>query len=111
MIQKNPGYFPGIHPHVSDLIGIGLHRPRVRPARVIGGNTPGLLAVFFSVVRPPLFGLWRGPITPPDPAMVRMDRKDLNSEHKNTIGGTKATSVPHAEESGTTYVTEGTSIA
>ena len=34
--------------------------------------------LFFSVVRPPLFGLGRGLITPPGPAMVRMNRKDLN---------------------------------
>ena len=34
---------------------------------------------FFSGVSPPLFGLERGPITPPGPAMVLTDRKDLNS--------------------------------
>ena len=28
------------------------------------------------------FGLGRGPITPPDPAMVLMDRRDLNSKTK-----------------------------
>ena len=33
---------------------------------------------FVSVVRPLLFGFGRGPITPAGPAMVRMDRKDLN---------------------------------
>ena len=45
----------------------------------------GLLAAFFSVSRPPkeplsppLFGLGRGPITPPGPAMVLLDRKDIN---------------------------------
>ena len=43
--------------------------------------TPGRLAAFFSVVRPPLFRLGRGPITPPGPAMVLMDRKDLNKKN------------------------------
>ena len=39
------------------------------------------LASFFSpVVRPPYFGLGKGPITPPGPAIVRMDRKYLNSK-------------------------------
>ena len=37
---------------------------------------------FFLVVRPPLFGIGRGPITPPGPAMVVIDRKDLNSKTK-----------------------------
>ena len=36
---------------------------------------------FFQVVRPPLFGLGRSPITPPGPAMALMDRKDLNPKH------------------------------
>ena len=44
--------------------------------------TPGLLAAFLLVVRPPLFALGRGPITPPSPAMVIMDQKDLNSKKK-----------------------------
>ena len=44
------------------------------------------LASFLPVVRPPSFGLGRGPITPPGPAMVRTDRKDLNSNKtKNKI--------------------------
>ena len=30
------------------------------------------------MVRPPLFGLGMGPINPPGPVMVRMDRKDPN---------------------------------
>ena len=42
----------------------------------------GLFLAFwllFLVVRPPLFGLGKGPITPPPgPAMVVLDRKDLN---------------------------------
>ena len=43
---------------------------------------------FFLVVRPPLFGLGRGPITPPGTAMFLMDRKDLNSKtNKQTILG------------------------
>ena len=41
-----------------------------------------LLAIFSPVVRPPSFGLGRGPTTPPDPAMVRTSRKDLNSKRK-----------------------------
>ena len=32
---------------------------------------------------PTYFGLGRGPITPPGPAMVRTDRKDLNSNKTN----------------------------
>ena len=35
------------------------------------------VGLFFSVVRPSLFGLGRGLITSPGPAMVLMDRKDL----------------------------------
>ena len=35
-------------------------------------------ATFSRVVPPPLFCLGRGPITPPGPAMVLTDRKDLN---------------------------------
>ena len=57
-----------------------------------GSNTLGLLAAFFSVVRPPLFGLGRGPITPPGPAMVLMDQKDLNSKNKQTNKGSSQTS-------------------
>ena len=34
--------------------------------------------LFFLVVRSPLFGLGRGAIIPPGPAMVVIDRKDLN---------------------------------
>ena len=47
----------------------------------ITAHYPGLLAAFL-VVRPPLFGLGRGPITPLGPAMVVIDRKDLNSKTK-----------------------------
>ena len=43
--------------------------------------TLGLLAAFFSVFRPPLFGLGMGLITLPGPAMVLMDRKDLNKKN------------------------------
>ena len=50
-------------------------------------NIPGLLAAFFLVVRPPLFGLGRSPITPPGPAMVVIDRKDLNSRNKKKLLG------------------------
>ena len=43
--------------------------------------TPGLLAVFFfSWFAHPWFGLGRVPITPPGPAMVFVDRKDLNKK-------------------------------
>ena len=42
------------------------------------------LASFSPVVRPPWFGLGRGPTTPPDPAMVRTDQKDLNSNKTKT---------------------------
>ena len=50
----------------------------------IAGNTCcriifGLFGYFVFGGSPTLFGLGRGPTTPPDPAMVRMDRKDLNS--------------------------------
>ena len=37
------------------------------------------LATCFTGGSPTCFGLGRGPITPPGPAMVRTDRKDLNS--------------------------------
>ena len=41
------------------------------------------VSVFFGYFvpggSPTFFGLGRGPITPPDPAMVRTDRKDLDS--------------------------------
>ena len=37
------------------------------------------------MIRPPYFGLGRGPITPPNPAMVRMDRKDLNLNKTNKM--------------------------
>ena len=42
--------------------------------------TIGLLAVFFSVARPPVIWPWpgRGPITPPGPVIVSMDQKNLN---------------------------------
>ena len=40
-------------------------------------------ATLLLVVRPPSFGLGRGPFTPPGSAMVRMDRKDLNSNKTN----------------------------
>ena len=36
-------------------------------------------ATFPRVGCPPYFGLGRGPITPPGPAMLRANRKDLNS--------------------------------
>ena len=41
------------------------------------------------VVRPPVFWLWEESITPPGPAMVRLDRKDLNSKtkKKKTMAG------------------------
>ena len=42
------------------------------------------LAAFTPVVRPPYFGLERGPLTSPGPAMVRTDRKDLNSNKTKT---------------------------
>ena len=35
--------------------------------------------LFLWVVRPPYFGLARGPITLPGPPILLMDRKDLNS--------------------------------
>ena len=41
------------------------------------------LAAFSTGGSPTCFGLVRGPITPPDPAMVRTDWKDLNSNKKN----------------------------
>ena len=42
----------------------------------------GLFGYFFTGGSPTCFGLGRGPITPPGPAVVRMDRKDLNSNKK-----------------------------
>ena len=45
-------------------------------------SLPPLIRRFWLVFHrgsPTLFGLGRGPVTPPDPAMIRMDRKDLNS--------------------------------
>ena len=39
----------------------------------------GLFGYFFTGVLSTYFGLGRGPVIPPDPAMVRTDRKDLNS--------------------------------
>ena len=42
----------------------------------------GLFGYFVPGGSPTLFGLGRGPITPPDPAMVQTDRKDLNSKKK-----------------------------
>ena len=48
--------------------------------------TFGLFGYFVLGGSPTLFGLGRGPITPPDPAMVRAVRKDLNSNKtKNEI--------------------------
>ena len=43
----------------------------------------GLFGYFVLGGSPTLFGLERGPITPPDPAMFRKDRKDLNSNKTN----------------------------
>ena len=42
-------------------------------------NNLSLFGYFVVGGSPTLFGLGRGPITPPDPAMVRTGRKDLNS--------------------------------
>ena len=53
------------------------------------GRDLGLLATFYPVVHPLYFGLGRGPITSPGPAMVPMDRKDLNSNKiKNKVWST-----------------------
>ena len=66
---------------------ISLSGGRVRASRI--SRKPNryqqysaFLASLLPVVRPPSFGLGRGPITPPGPTMVRMDRKDLNSNKK-----------------------------
>ena len=42
----------------------------------------GLFGYFFSGDSSTLFSLGRGPITPPGPAMVRTDLKDLNLNKK-----------------------------
>ena len=41
----------------------------------------GLSWLLFAVVHPSLFWLWEGSLTPPGPAMVRLDQKDLNSKN------------------------------
>ena len=48
----------------------------------------GLFGYFVLGGSSTLFGLGRGPITPPDPATVRTDRKDLNSNKTNNALGT-----------------------
>ena len=53
--------------HKED-VGVECERHYIRPFWLV-----------FTGGSPTLFGLGRGPITPLGPAMVRMDRKDLNS--------------------------------
>ena len=50
--------------------------------RTMGTCILGLLAAFFRWFTHLRFGLGRGPITPPGPAVVSMDRKDLNKIKK-----------------------------
>ena len=47
-------------------------------------NILGFFGYFVLGAPPTGFGIWRGPVTPPGPAVVRMDRKDLNSNKTKT---------------------------
>ena len=47
----------------------------------------GLFGYLFPGGLPTCFGSGRGPITPHGPAMVRTDRKDLNSKKENKTKG------------------------
>ena len=55
---------------------------RPPPVALCWGNTLGLLGYFLWWVAHLCFGLARGPITLPGPAMVLMDQRDLNSKAK-----------------------------
>ena len=54
----------------------------------------GLIGYFVTGGSPTLFDLGRGPITPPDPAMVRADRKDLNSNKTKQTKAERPASTP-----------------
>ena len=60
--------------HKEDF-GVECERHYIRPFWLV-----------FTGGSPTLFGLGRGPITPLGPAMVRMDRKDLNSNKQKMSG-------------------------
>ena len=62
----------------------------------------GLFGFFFTGGSPTNFGLGRGPITPPDPAIVRTDRKDLDSNKRGKMNRSVCLSSPYVIPDSTT---------